>query len=617
MQNVMSGETHEAHPVAAGWSVSYGTLVAIGLFALALALRLIALDAIPMAVRESPDALAALRAVVPHTPGGSLTASSAAVFLAQASAFMTMGSSEFAARFVTALAGACLVLTPLLFQRKLGTSWAFAFGLALVFSPTLLLASRQSAPLIWALVLNAVGLWALMCYRETAHNGYALGGVTSLVAAALLTGWDGLILTVIVLIATFLALRERPEPADEPVEADRDEAETHRFPWVAAVLVPLGVVAVAATAFMLYPAGLNAVAAAVGGVAERFSPLGGPVLLHALLASVFYETAAWLLGLIGFGVLARRGLAGPAERFLIVWLGLGVLASLFFVTGPEQSLWVTVPLAGLAGRLLVELLRADDRPGAWIPYRARFIAALVTGALLLIFSLAFQSFARALAQAPAGQLSAAPVDATSVILMAVMALFAGVIAVLGTNLWDRHTVWCGVGLAFIVFGGFASLGSGWLASVHLAEDPTEPWHFTATDNDTILLSATLKQLADRQSGGLPELPIAVQGAQNGVLAWLVRDYRFARFVQDAREAAGAEVFLAETAGQPDLGGPFVGQSFTLTRTWSPRGLSLNEVPAWWGQHMMYPGARAATFDTLTQLWVRQDIYDGAGPGERG
>ena len=241
MQNVMNGETHEAHPVTAGWSVSVGTLMAIGLFVLALALRLIALDAIPMAVRETPDALAALRAVVPHTPGDPLTASSAAVFLAQAAAFMTMGSSEFAARFVTALAGACLVVTPLLFQRKLGTTWAFAFSLALVFSPTLLLASRQSAPLIWALVLNAVGLWALLRYRETAHNGFAVGGVTLLVAAALLTGWDGLILTAIILIAAFLALREKAEPADEPIETEQEEGEAHRFPWVAAVLVPLGV----------------------------------------------------------------------------------------------------------------------------------------------------------------------------------------------------------------------------------------------------------------------------------------------------------------------------------------------------------------------------------------
>lgn len=616
MQNVISGEAQTTRPAALGWSISYGALAAIGLFVLALALRLIALEAIPMAVRETPDALAALRAVAPHTPGDPLTASSTAVFLAQAAAFMTLGSGEFAARFLTALAGACLVLTPLLFQRRLGASWAFAFSLALACSPTLLLASRESAPLIWALLLIAVGLWSLMRARESRRTLDAVGGVTALVAAALLTGWGGLVLVIIVLVAALLTLRQPPSTLAEP-ETGAPDGESPPFPWAAALLASFGVVAVASTAFMLYPAGLNSVAAAVGGVIEHFAPLGGPVPLHALLASVYYETAAWLIGLAGYVILARRGQAGPIERFLIVWLELGVLASLLFATGPQQALWISLPLAGLAGRLLVELLRADDRPGSWIPYRARFLSALIAGALLLIFTLAFQAFARGLALAPTGQIAAAPLDATSVILMTVMALFAAVVAVLGISLWDRQTVWAGIGLAAVIFGGAASLGAGWHAAVANAEDPAEPWHFTATDNDTILLSATLKQLQDRQSGGLPELPIAVQAPQDGILAWIVRDYRYAEFVQDARQAAGAEVFLTETTNQPELGAAYVGQEFILTRTWSPGALYLNEIPVWWAQHRVYPMARAATLQTLGRLWVRQDIYDGVGPNERG
>lgn len=616
MQNVMSGDMHEARQAGKMWTISYGALAAIGLFALALVLRLVALDAVPMSVRETPDALAALRAVWPNTPGDPLTASSTAVFLAQASAFMTLGSSEFAARFVTALAGACLVVSPLLFQRRLGASLAFAFSLALAFSPTLLLASRDSAPLIWALVLTTAGLWAFMRYREAQNDAFAVGGVTALVSAALLTGWAGLVLTIIVLAAVFLTLRDRPQPAADMEVADAEE-NPHHFPWVAALLVSLGVAAVASTAFMLYPAGLNSVASAAGGLAERFAPLGGQVPLHALLTSIFYETAAWLLGLIGFGVLLRRGQAGPVERFLIIWLGLGALASLLFAAGPEQALWMTVPLAGLAGRVLVELLRADDRPGSWIPYTARFLTALVTGALLFIFTLAFQSFARALAHAPSGQVAAAPIEATSLILMGVMVLFAGVIGVLGATLWDRRAIWSGVGLAVVVFGGFSSLGAGWHAAVSNANDPAEPWHFTATTAETAQLSVTLTLLQDRQTSGMAELPIAVQAPQNGVLAWLVRDYRYAEFVQDAREAAGSEVFLTETASQPELGASYVGQDFTLTRTWSPQALYLNEIPAWWTQRIVYPAARTSTLSTVGLLWVRQDIYDGVGPEGRG
>ncbi len=616
MQNVMTtNDSHEAHATDSGWSLSYGALAAIGLFALALVLRLMALDAVPVSVRETPDALAALRAVWPATPGESQASSSVAVFLAQAAGFTAWGSSALAARLLTALAGAVLVLTPLLFQRRLGASWAFAFSLALAFSPTLLLASRDSSADVWALLLVMVALWAFMRWRDEHHAPWAVFGSAAGASAALLTGWSGVVLTGIVLLAAMLTVRRSPAPlAEGEEEAGR---EPGRFPWLAALVASAGAVAIASTAFMLYPAGLDSVAAAVGGVIERFGLLAGPVPVHGLVASAFYETTAWLLGLAAFALLARRGQAGPVERFLMVWLMLAVIASLLFATGPAQSLWMSVPLAGLAGRLLVELLRADDRPGSWIPYHARWLVALVGGALLFIFAQAFQSFARSLAQAPAGDLGSAPIEPTSIILMAVIALFAAVVFVLGMNLWDRRTVWAGVGLAVVVFGGFASLGAGWHAAVPNAADPVEPWHLTATDPDTILLSGTLEQLSDRQTGGLPLLPVAVQGAQDGVLAWLVRDYRNAAFVEDAREAAGAEVFLTEYAGAPELGSAYVGQDFTLTRTWAPGALSLSQIPAWWAQRMVYPGARAATLFTTGSLFVRQDIYDGVEPGERG
>ena len=618
MQTAISSDPQDrtaqnAH--SAAWSVSYGALAVIGLFALALVLRVAVLDAVPMSVRETPNALAALRAVWPNTPGDPLTSDSVAVFLAQAIGFSALGSSALAARLITALAGAALVLTPLLFQRRLGASWAFAFSLALAFSPTLLLASRDSSPDIWALLLVVLALWAFGRFRETQRAAWAVFACASGASAALLAGWSGLLLVIIVGVAALLTLRERPAPlAEGEEEADRPRTP---FPWLLALIVSAATVAIAATAFMLYPAGLDSVAAAVGGVVERFAPFGGPVPLHALLASVFYETTAWFLGLIAFAWLARRGLAGPVERFLIVWLGLGALATLLFATGPEQSLWMSVPLAGLVARLLVELLRADDRPGSWIPYHARLVTALVAMALFFIFTLAFQSFARALAQAPAGDVAAAPIEPTSLILMAVIALFGLVVFVLGSSLWDRETVLSGVGLAVVVFGGIASLGAGWHAATYNMADPVEPWHFTATNSDTVLLSDTLKELSDRQTGGLPLLPLVVQAPQDGVLAWVVRDYRETVFVQDAREAAGAEIFLTENANSPELGGAYVGQNFVVTRSWSPAALTLNQVPAWWAQRLVYPGARAAALTTVGSLYVRQDIYDGVTPGERG
>jgi hypothetical protein len=619
MQNVLTipvQKTGTEHSL----SVSLGALAALAIFTLALVLRLVNLDTVPMSVRETADALAALRAVWPQTPGDPLASSSAAVFLAQATGFTAFGSGAFAARFGTALAGAFVVVAPLLFQRRLGASWSFAFSVALLLSPTLLLASRSSSADVWALAFAVLTLYAFWRWEEVRRPAWAIAGSVAGASLTMLAGWSGLVLALVLLasfgLARWWGRNDQRFAFDEPATPPRGGLLAG-FPWLAALALSALTVTIAGTAFMLYPAGLDSVAAAIGGLLTTFAPLSGPLPAYALQVAVFYESAAWLLGIAAALILWRRGALGPAERFLSLWLTLGAIVSLLFITGPAQALWMAVPMAGLAARLIVELLRADERAGSWIPYSARWISAAVAVLLLFIFTLAFQSFARALAAAPAGDLSAAPIDPASLILMGVMALFSAVMLVLGANLWDWRTVLTGAGLALALFGGVASLGAGWHAAVPNADDPVEPWHFTATATDTSLIADTLRQLQDRQSGGLPVLPIAVQGAQDGVLAWLVRDYPNATFVRDAREAAGAEVLLSDSAAAPELGGAYVGQDFTLIRLWSPRVLGVAQFPAWWTQRVIGPAERATILSSPATLWVRQDVYDGVEPPGRG
>ncbi len=619
MQNLLTHEAGEAHASPGLDSVSLGALAAIGLFALALVLRLIDLDLVPMTIREAPNALAALRAVWPATPGDPLTSSSAAVFLAQAVGFTAFGSGAFAARFLTAVVGAAVVLAPLLFRRRLGLSWAFAFSVALVFSPTLLLAARESAPESWALASAAAALWAFDRWRVGGRAAWAIAGSVAGIALALLTGWGGSVLAGILLGAAALARAwgRRMVRFDLPPLGGESAPWWRAFPWAGALGYSALAVGLLATVFMLYPAGLNAVAAAIGDLAGRFAPLGGEAPASPLGTTLFYETTVWLLAIAAVIYLLRRDLVGAVERFLIAWLALGVIAALLFAAGPAQSLWIAPPLAGLVSRLLVDLLRTDDQPGSWVPGWARWVCALVTLALLLIFSMAFQSFARALAQAPGGELAAAPLDPASLILMAVMLLFAVIVAVLGVNLWNRRTVLLGVGLAIAAFGGVASLGAGWHAAVPNAGDPAEPWHFTASDFGAQSLTQTLEELQDRLSRGLTTMPLTVQAAPDGLLAWLVRDYPNAVFVRDAREAVGAQVFLSEALALPELGGAYVGQDFTLTRTWTARGLALTELPAWWAQRLVMPRARDTVLPATATIWVRQDVYDGTDANARG
>ena len=112
----------------------------------------------------------------------------------------------------------------------------------------------------------------------------------------------------------------------------------------------------------------------------------------------------------------------------------------------------------------------------------------------------------------------------------------------------------GLGLGLAIFGGLTSLGAGWNAAVTNADAPVVFWHMTATHGDTALLRQTLFDVADRQSGGLPAMPVTVIAPQDGIVAWLLRDFTHADFIDNVGDAAGDEVVLLPgSVQQPELG----------------------------------------------------------------
>jgi hypothetical protein len=58
---------------------------------------------------------------------------------------------------------------------------------------------------------------------------------------------------------------------------------------------------------------------------------------------------------------------------------------------------------------------------------------------------------------------------------------------------------------------------------------------------------------------------------------------------------------------PELGGDYVGQSFTLRRHWSTTQLNPIDVWAWWSQRKI---REEQIQQDIAILWLRQDIYNG-------
>lgn len=595
-----------------GLVVSVEALAYVALLALALVLRVAELNSVPLMPTEVEQALAAWRVASPQASGDSVVSHSALLFALQSFSFTLMGGSEFAARIATVLAGAAVVISPALFRDLLGRGRALLLSLLLLCSPTLLLTSRFSSPALWSMLLAIVTLWGAWQYWQKRHSRYAIFAMVMGACAIFLTEPGGAILLLILVLAAFIARklsRENRFSFDDEPEAK--PILLSELPLQSGLLIAALVVVVIATGFMLYPSGLSAVGETLAGIPRGFAqPNDQPFI--AFIVSVYYEPFMWLLSIITVIVLIRRGEFDFVERFLFVWALVGLVASLLFVGAtPEHALWTTIPLTVLVSRLAIALMAVDTRPEFWhVPYWARWIMALASIALMCIFTMALHDFARTLMHSPDGTLTSINFQLSNLILLAIPVMFLIVVSLMVTSLWNTRTALQGIGIAMLTFTLITSLGSGWVASVTNAESPMEPFHTETSSADLFLLRDTLFDLAERETSGFPTMELVVEAPQNSVLAWVVRDFRNARFITDLNEARGEPIVLISSPVLPDLGGDYVGQDFTTGDSWDLQSLSPLDILAWWTQRQAGFVATNSNMLSTALLWLRQDVYNG-------
>lgn len=626
-------------------AVSLELLAYAALVLLAALLRLAELDSVAITTPEAPRALAAHQLAFNGAITGSLPDSPLLLWL-QALSFNLLGSSEFAARILTAVGGLLLTLTPLLFRSRFGVVWAFITSLLLAFSPAVLVTSRLGDAAIWTVLFAVLALWALWRFWDHGRYADALWAAVFAVLMALLSGPGGPLLLIVLLLTSGLALWLTMLAA--PVELDLTAGDVlalirerlGAFPVRDVPLVGGGLLLALSSGFMLHPP-------AVGTVAELLEtffagltrPLPGAPLAHPLLTLVYYEV--WLLALafIGLVLLVRAGRFTFAQRFLAGWALLGMLAGLLYAGGqPGHALWVVLPLAALAA-FAIELLLADHA----IPFFAgdlfsrdfddifmvriwwaKWVVGLGALAVLLMFSVHLQEVARSLLSLPTVteweilleprfmqfRYSLIWLFITLVILVSGFFLAAG--------FWGNTNTLQGLGLGLVAFSLLAGLTGGWNAAVTEAGSPAQPWHIRATPAEVHLLRDTLYDIARRDTLGFPDIEVLVLRddgllAEDGVAAWLLRDFHNSRWVNRLEEAARQQiVLLPDTLSEPELGGSYVGQRFVIERTWDIRTMRLIDLPGWWLQRKTH----LLPIESGVVLWLRMDVYSGLSPALR-
>jgi hypothetical protein len=273
---------------------------------------------------------------------------------------------------------------------------------------------------------------------------------------------------------------------------------------------------------------------------------------------------------------------------------------------------VLLPLTGLASSLAAALLVGDDHPLWNTPWWGKWLLALVTAALLAMLSVHLQAIARGLlttADSSVAQIFQALLQTANNNLMFLLSIVLTIgIYFTAASVWGNTAASRGLALGVLLFGLITALASGWEITVTRSDDPVELWHVQPTSRETALLRETLVEVAKRETDGVLVTPLFVQATDDGVVAWLVRDFVNTTFIQEIGEArTQAVILLRDMTELPDLGGSYVGQPFVIRTFWTTREMQLVDYLAWWLQRRTRTGATPV--EKLV-LWLRQDIYDG-------
>lgn len=612
--------------------VAYALLILV-----ALALRLASLGDVPMTDVEATQALSAYHSMDVNAVGNPQAASSPVLYWLQLASFSIFGGSEFASRLPIALAGVVLLLMPLLFREKFGAEKTFLFSLILSFSPVALTASRLADPVIFTGIFVLAFFWALWRYWDSrkALDAYLTTGV---LAALLFLGESGGILLALVMLgAAVLTVVWQIAAAPYETESVGDEVLVSLrkfwsdFPVLPALGSAFAVVVLFSTGFMLNPSALNTVTELLNATLRGFAQpsIADAPPVFALLSLFVYEPVLVILGVIAaVTILSSR----PTwlDRFAALWALLAFLVLLVYQgSKPAFALWIVLPLAYLVMRLVSNLLvnympslvsvdsysSRDANDYAWIKWTVACI--FLFG--LMMFSLNMAELGRAFRDYP-GNVLVFDSQQHNIVMFGrmgwflVMTLLLIVGFFLLASFWGNRNVLQGYGLGAFIFMLIIGAGTGWNTSVMHVSNPAELWHTSAVLPDAYELRTTLYEVAKRDTAGFPEIPITILlnpeagVSDDGLIAWLLRDFEQTRFVTTLGDAAQDEIILLPIINtDPDLGGSYVGQSFAIRSHGTEGYMSAFDWLSWYTQRSIR--AYAVESD-VTVLWLRLDVYDG-------
>lgn len=558
-------------------------------FLVALAVRFIALGALPLTDAEAAPALQALRisqsanpALDPHP---FYILSTSLIFL------MYGGGTNFLARLIPALIGSLLVLAPRLLDDRLKPRPSLILAFFLALDPGLVAISRQITSPILAITFLAFTVGFIN------KNKWTWAAITA--ALALLSGpsaWLGLLgIGITYGIAKLLARRteESSEEENTPTEKRKRDRSSSAFGkefFKSSNLITFALAFIfAGSLFFIVPGGIGAAFSSIPAFFKTWAATG-PVTQGMLIISLFvYQPFALLLA----GMALLRGWMGGLRRivFLSIWFFVALLLVIFLPGRQMYDLaWALIPLNALAALELVRHLSI-------FPEERREVAGVVllTTFIWVFIWLGTAGFSWILVDTPDYRLRAGMLVGSIFLLIISLVLVAAGWSIRIARLGG---VW---GMAICL--GLLSVGGLFGATGLRGLSAPELWWLPNVPTQAQLVRDTVHQVSDIGRGSIYSATVAIIGVNSPALEWAVRENPVQ--VVDAVDPNNTPDFVITSYElDPELVSAYRGQDFTWRQAPIWNGA---DTFAWlkWISLRQMPQSQEAII-----LWARTDLFLG-------
>jgi hypothetical protein len=545
-------------------------------FILALTLRLVRLDVLPLSDLEANWALQAFHLSQNAHPA---LGPQPGYILPTALLFFIFGSTDFSARIIPALAGSLLVLVPYILRDRFPGKAAIILAFFLALEPGLLTMSRTAGSPILAVsfTLLALSLWLTKRPRWAGFFG----------ALALLSGpalWPGLIALG---IAWAVAGRfPGQDNAVNPVLTEGSSISVREM-WKPALATGGATLLGFGTLSLLAPQGLGAAFGSLPAYLSGWVHSADVPPTRLLLTVAVYEPFFVIFAVITIvrGIITRDRLA----IFLSVWLAAVLVLALIYPSRQAADLaWMLVPLAALAAMEVSRALGFGSE-NRWE------IGGMVilTFAVLIFAALDFSGLAMT---------NPTPENARIrwILLGGAMLLLAVSILLVAFG-WSLDVARKGALWGFIAAMTLYTISVATGAAGLRANLTQELWRTDPQPAQAGLLRRTIDDLSTWKTGTDSALNITVYGIDSPSLAWQLRD-QLVTYASAAPTDSSSAIVIGPFDPQAAFGAEYRGQDFIWRRYPGWNTASWPEWLRWLAVHEMPQGEEAIL------LWARTDLF---------